>query len=62
MNRLLIPLVCLTASLSLAAVGAPPNILVILTDDQGWGDLSLKTRQLLAGGRDLEEDGPGGVG
>lgn len=23
------------------AVAAPPNILVILTDDQGWGDLSV---------------------
>ncbi|MFT7641262.1 MAG: arylsulfatase A-like enzyme [Pirellulaceae bacterium] len=33
----------LTVVLSLTGVGqaAPPNVVVILTDDQGWGDLSL---------------------
>ena len=27
--------------LALVATAAPPNVIVILTDDQGWGDLSL---------------------
>jgi len=27
--------------LLLSAISAPPNVIVILTDDQGWGDLSL---------------------
>ena len=40
--RLLSLLICIAASLpSLLVAADRPNLLVILTDDQGWGDLSL---------------------
>jgi arylsulfatase A-like enzyme len=35
---ILLTFVCLV--ITVAAVAAPPNVVVILTDDQGWGDLS----------------------
>jgi len=34
--------------LSSAAISAPPNVVVILTDDQGWGDLSIHGNTNLA--------------
>ncbi len=40
MIRVLLPLLTICA-LSASAAGDRPNVLVILTDDQGWGDLSL---------------------
>ena len=47
MNRLLAALaLCLPVSAGLAA--DRPNIVVILTDDQGWGDLSLNGNTNLA--------------
>lgn len=40
MKRLL-PLALILAALPLTLRAAPPNVLVILADDQGWGDCSL---------------------
>ena len=43
--RILLLLACI---LTLGQAGEPPNVLIILTDDQGWGDLSIH------GNRNLE--------
>jgi arylsulfatase A-like enzyme len=50
MNRLFLPaLVVLLAGFAALGQDAPrPNVLVILTDDQGWGDLSLNGNRNLA--------------
>ena len=44
--RVIRVLLCLTVSFAATCAGAgdnkePPNVIVILTDDQGWGDLSM---------------------
>jgi arylsulfatase A-like enzyme len=41
-------LIIVLAALFLRAQAAPPNVLVILTDDQGWGDLSINGNTNLA--------------
>ena len=42
-------LICISAFILIATYGAQrPNIVVFLTDDQGWGDLSLHGNSQLA--------------
>ena len=35
-------------ALALASSAAPPNVVIFLTDDQGWGDLSINGNKDLA--------------
>ncbi len=44
----LIPVILVTLLLNFSVIAAPPNVLIILTDDQGWGDLSLHGNTNLA--------------
>ena len=48
LTLLAFPLLSLLAAGAQPAHSAPPNVLVVLTDDQGWGDLSLNGNQNLA--------------
>jgi len=43
-----IPVLALVVLLPLLAHAQPPNVVVILTDDQGWGDLSLNGNENLS--------------
>ncbi len=44
----LIPVILVTLLHNLSVIAAPPNVLIILTDDQGWGDFSLHGNTNLA--------------
>ena len=44
----LLPVIIATLLMNISVTAAPPNVLIILTDDQGWGDLSLHGNTNLA--------------
>jgi arylsulfatase A-like enzyme len=46
--RYCVPGLLLLTCLSAASKAAPPNIVVVLTDDQGWGDLSVNGNKNLS--------------
>ncbi len=48
LTRLLLPLVLIFLAVAAAHAAERPNVLVILTDDQGWGDLSLNGNRNLS--------------
>ena len=55
----LLSLYILLPLLPLSTLGAPPNIVIILADDQGWGDLSINGNSNLSTPRidSLAKDG-----
>ena len=44
----LLTVILLVAATAYVKAVAPPNVIVILTDDQGWGDLSVNGNSNLA--------------